>query len=156
MRSSDWPSVSLIYSLGIATGCATFQQTVPDYDDWAVSHPERGRYVLVDSRDDESILGWIALSPVSSRAVYAGVMELSVYVHPDYQGLGIGTQLLHYILSHATELGIWTLQSTIIRENDASLRLHQQCGFRQVGYRERVAQDVHGIWRDTIIFEKRL
>ncbi len=156
MIPRDWDSVSRIYALGIATTYATFQQHVPSYEDWAVSHSEQGCFVLTDEDDAQEIYGWLAFSPVSSRSVYSGVMELSIYVHPDHQKQGIGRLLLLHALDIAPSLGIWTVQSAIIRENTGSISLHTRCGFRAVGFRERIARDVNGVWRDTIIFEKRL
>ncbi len=154
MLDSDWSSVAKIYASGIATTHATFQPDVPSYTEWAASHPEQGRFVLCD--EQQVICAWLALSPVSSRSVYSGVMELSIYVHPDRQKQGIGRLLLQYAIDTAPSLGIWTLQSTIIRDNTSSIALHKSCGFRELGFRERIATDVHGVWRDTVIFEKRL
>ncbi len=156
MRVDDWDSVVAIYAAGIATAHATFQRAAPSYSDWGSSHPEVGRYVLCGAAPPQDIHAWIALSPISSRAVYSGVMELSLYVHPAQQGRGYGRRLMEHMIQLAPSLGIWTLQSTIIRDNHASIQLHRQCGFRKVGYRERIATDIHGKWRDTVIFEKRL
>jgi phosphinothricin acetyltransferase len=105
-------------------------------------------------RDSERVLGWAALSPVSKRRVYSGVAEVSVYVTESARGKGIGRALLEALIERSEEAGIWTLQASIFPENEASIELHLKCGFREVGRRERIAR-LHGVWRDTILFERR-
>ncbi len=105
MLTNDWDSVIEIYASGIATTHATFQRSAPSYSDWAASHPEAGRYVLCHAQPPHDIHAWIALSPISSRAVYAGVMELSLYVHPAQQGRGYGSCLMEHMIQLAPRLG---------------------------------------------------
>ncbi len=151
MQPSDWAPVSFIYGQGIAGGNATFETAVPTWDRWDSSHRLEGRLVACE---DDTIVGWAALSPVSARAVYAGVAEVSVYVATEYQDRGIGKLLLESLIEAAEGAGVWTLQASIFPENEASLRMHRRGGFRQVGYRERLAR-LKNAWRDVILLEKR-
>ncbi|MEO8140170.1 MAG: N-acetyltransferase family protein [Gemmatimonadota bacterium] len=151
MTPDDWPEVSRIYAEGIATGTATFEAKVPSWADWDAGHLRYSRLVAERS---SALLGWAALSPVSRRACYAGVAEISVYVAERARGGGIGRRLLEGLVESAESSGIWTLQAGVFAENAASLRLHQVCGFRLVGRRERIAQ-LGGRWRDTILLERR-
>ena len=152
MLDQDWESVKEIYAQGIATGNATFQQEVPGWDEWNKSHLQFGRIVARD--ETGTITGWAALSPVSSRCVYSGVAEVSIYVAAAHAGKQIGTGLLHNLISESESKGIWTLQAGIFPENKGSIRIHEKCGFRMVGYRERIGQ-MNGLWRDTVLFERR-
>jgi phosphinothricin acetyltransferase len=147
----DWPEVARIYAEGIATGMATFEAELPAWATWDAGHLAHSRWV-VGPRG--ALLGWAALSPVSRRACYAGVAEISVYVGDKARGQGIGRRLLLALIESAEQGGIWTLQAGVFAENVASLRLHQGCGFRVVGCRERIAQ-LSGRWRDTILLERR-
>jgi phosphinothricin acetyltransferase len=151
MGPDDWPAVRDIYSAGIATGNATFESEPPDSEAWDASHLADHRLV---ARDGPTVLGWAALSPVSDRCVYAGVAENSVYVAPEAQGRGVGRALLSALVSSAEAAGIWTIQTGIFPENEASLRLHEACGFRVVGVRERVGKHF-GRWRDVVFVERR-
>jgi phosphinothricin acetyltransferase len=152
MTEQDWPSVRTIYEAGIATGNATFETSAPSYAAWDASHLAEHRIVAVDM--NEVVTGWAALSPVSDRCVYAGVAENSVYVHADHRGRGIGQILLAALIDRAEQAGIWTVQTGIFPENKASIALHERCGFRIVGRRERIGQ-LHGQWRDTLFLERR-
>lgn len=152
MLPNDWLAVSKIYLEGIQTKLATFQSEIPSYENWDVGHLPFGRLIAVDNHE---ILGWAALSPYSGRCVYSGVAELSVYVKSDAKGKGIGTALLNKLIEIASENNIWTLQSGIIRENTASRQLHLKCGFREVGYRERLGQMDNGKWHDVFLYERR-
>ncbi len=145
-------AVKEIYTLGIATGMATFQAEVPTWEAWNESHLKTCRLVALDKND--IVLGWAALTAVSGRCVYAGVAEVSLYVHPNHQGKGTGKTLLKALIAESEKQDLWTLQAGIFPENAASLNVHQQCGFRQVGYREKIGQ-LKGIWRDTILLERR-
>jgi phosphinothricin acetyltransferase len=151
MEPSDWPAVRTIYEQGIATKQATFESTPPSWEEWDAGH-------LVDLRlvaeDDDQVVGWAALSPVSRRACYAGVAEGSVYVAEEARSRGVGTALLTRLVAEADEAGFWTLQTSIFPENVASIALHRRCGFRVVGTRERIAQ-LDGAWRDTVLMERR-
>jgi phosphinothricin acetyltransferase len=151
MNPEDWKQVARIYAEGIATGFATFEKTVPSYEVWDKAHLSSCRLVAVEHDD---ILGWAALSPVSGRCVYGGVAEVSVYVGKDHQGRGIGKKLLSQLVETSEASGFWTLQSGIFPENEGSVRIHHQCGFRKIGYRERIGQ-LDGIWKDNLIFERR-
>lgn len=151
MTPDDWPAVRAIYEAGIATGNATFETSAPEWATWDAGHLADHR--LVAERDGV-VTGWVALSPVSDRCAYAGVAEHSVYVDPQHQGSGIGTLLLRALIDSAEAAGYWTIQTGIFPENTASLALHERCGFRIVGRRERIGQ-LAGVWRDTLLLEHR-
>jgi len=148
----DWPAVSEIYWDGMRDGLATFETEVPSWEEWDATHLPAHR--LVAELDGE-VVGWAALASVSTRRCYAGVVENSVYVTRDVQGRGIACALLEKLIANARRAGIWTIQTSIFPENRASLALHQRCGFRVVGTRERIAKR-DGIWRDTVFLEVRL
>jgi len=151
MQPEDWPQVRAIYSEGIATGNATFETSTPDWTAWDAGHRNDCRLV---ARDSQRILGWAALRPVSSRPVYAGVAEVSIYVAADARGRGVGKMLLKSLIDCSERAGIWTLQAGIFTENVASLALQKSCGFREVGLRQRLGQ-LAGIWRDVLLLERR-
>ncbi len=150
-RPADWPAVAAIYAEGIATGRATFETEVPDWPSWDAQHVPACRLV---ARHDGRIVGWAALSAVSQRAVYAGVAEVSLYIAAVARGQGAGRALLLALIVESERQGFWTLQATIMAENQASLALHRACGFRAVGRRERIGQ-LRGAWHDTIVMERR-
>jgi phosphinothricin acetyltransferase len=143
--------VAAIYEQGIRTGNATFETEVPAWERWDAAHLRSHRLVAESGGE---VVGWAALSPVSARACYAGVAEDSVYVDGEARGQGVGRELLTRLVEDAEEDGIWTIQSSVFPENRASLALHERCGFRVVGTRERIAQ-LDGAWRDTILIERR-
>ena len=145
-------AVLAIYQSGMDTGNASFETTAPAWDRWDAGHTGRHRFVAVDERDE--VLGWIAASPVSARAVYAGVLEESVYIHPGHHGRGIGKRLLADFIADTEAAGVWTIQTGIFPENMASIALHERAGFRIVGHRERIGQH-HGRWRDVVLLERR-
>ena len=151
MTGSDWPDVAEIYRRGLDTGHASFETSVPAHEEWDATHLAEPRLV---ARLDGAVVGWAALSPVSDRCVYGGVAEGSVYVAPEVGGRGIGRQLLAELVRRAEEAGIWTVQAGIFPENAASLALHERCGFRVVGRRERLGRH-HGVWRDVLLVERR-
>ena len=151
MDAADWGRVAAIYAEGIATGVATFETETPSWVEWNAAHLSFGRIV---ARDDGEITGWAALAPISRRACYRGVAEVSVYVASDARGRGVGTALMRRLADDATAGGIWTLQATVFPENEASLALHQRVGFRIVGRRQLIAQ-LGGIWLDTVLLERR-
>ncbi len=140
-----------IYKLGILTGHATFETEAPSWTYWDKKHYRFGR---IAGYYDDNMVGWIGLYPSSSRQVYSGVGEVSIYLHPDYQGQGYGTLLMKEGIRVSEENDLWTLQSKIFPENEASLALHLKCGFRVVGYREKIAKH-HDIWRDNLLLERR-
>lgn len=152
MDNEDWAQVKEIYIQGIDTNMGTFQTSAPEYEDWHNAHLLEGRYVAVKN---DKVIGWIALSPVSGRCVYAGVAEISIYINNEYKRMGIGHKLLNKLVAESEKLGIWTLQSGIFQENVASIELHKKCGFREVGYREKIGKDRFGVWRSTVLMEKR-
>src|SRR4030095_8369241 len=137
LQPEDWDAVRAIYLEGIATGNATFETEAPEWDDWDTAHLACCRLV---ARDRGTIVGWAALSPVSRRAVYAGVAEVSVYVSTSQQGKGIGRLLLQRLIEESERNGIWTLQAGIFPENTASIELHRKCDFRVVGEREKIGR----------------
>jgi L-amino acid N-acyltransferase YncA len=151
MTEQHWPFVREVYAQGIATRNATFETLVPDWAEWNARHLPACR--LVALREGE-IVGWAALSSVSSRQVYRGVAEVSVYVAESAIGQGIGTALLDALVAESERNGVWTLQAGIIAENVASIHVHEKAGFRIVGRRERIGQ-LDGHWRDTILVERR-
>ena len=151
LTRSDWDVVRSIYLQGIATGEATFETDVPTFDEWDSSHLPGCRLV---ARQEEEIVGWAALSPVSSRCVYRGVAEVSIYIAAPHRGEGIGKALLDALIAHSEGEGIWTLESSMFPENEVSIRLHKACGFREVGIREKIAV-LDGKWRTTILMERR-
>lgn len=152
MRAGDWPEVRAIYLQGIATGDATFETVAPEWDKWDASHLRGAR--LVAREKTNGIIGWAALAPVSNRAAYRGVAEVSVYVDARARGRGIGRALLKALTTASEASGIWTLQAGILAENVASIALHSACGFREVGRRERIGQ-LNGAWRDVVLMERR-
>jgi L-amino acid N-acyltransferase YncA len=165
MRPECWPAVRAIYSEGIATGHATFETELPEWEKWDNSHRQDCRLVAVESInpvaddlvtpiDTATILGWAALSPVSVRHVYSGVAEVSVYVAAAARGKGVGKALLVSLVQESEASGIWTLQAGIFPENVASIALHKSCGFREVGIRRRLGK-LGAIWRDVLLLERR-
>jgi len=152
MESADAGQVLAVYQAGLDTGLASFETTAPGWAAFDAAKLPGHRFVADDS--DGEVLGWVAVSVVSARRVYAGVVEHSVYVRPGHQRRGIGAALLRAIIGSTEAAEIWTIQSSIFPEHTASLRLHQQAGFRVVGTRERVARH-HGRWRDTVLIERR-
>ena len=154
MQSVDYPSVSRIFTQGIETGNATYDTSAAVWEDWDAKHLMHSRWV-VKSANEGSVLGWAALSPVSSRVVFSGVAELSIYVDTDYLGKGMGNALMEAVIASSEENGIWMLQSGIFPENQASIGMHEKFGFRLVGRRERIGKMANGIWRDIVLLERR-
>jgi L-amino acid N-acyltransferase YncA len=151
MTASDAEAVIRIYQEGIETGQATFQTTAPSWEEWDKSHLNPLRYVAII---EDQIAGWVALSPVSSRCVYAGVAEVSVYIGRDFRGKKVGYALMQYLITESEVAGYWTLQSGVFPENTASIALHHKCGFRTLGVREKIGK-MNGVWRDTVLLERR-
>jgi L-amino acid N-acyltransferase YncA len=152
LTTAHWPAVRAIYEQGIATGNATFETQAPEWETWDRAHLTHSRLVAVDEAG--TVLGWAALSPVSSRCVYGGVAEISIYIAAEARGQGVGRELLQGLIADSEAHGIWTLQAGTFEENSASIGLHTQAGFRVVGHRERIGQH-HGVWRNTVQLERR-
>jgi L-amino acid N-acyltransferase YncA/2-polyprenyl-3-methyl-5-hydroxy-6-metoxy-1,4-benzoquinol methylase len=152
MTAQHAEAVLAIYQAGLDTGQASFETTAPDWATWDTGHLAEHRLVALDTEDH--VVGWIAVSPVSSRCVYAGVVEHSVYFAPHARGRGIGDALLRALITSTEAAGIWTIQSGIFPENEASHALHQRVGFREIGVRHRIGQH-HGFWRDVVMIERR-
>lgn len=151
LTPADWPAVRAIYEEGITTGNATFETAAPEWPAWDAARLPCCRLV---ARRGRRVLGWAALSPVSSRAVYRGVAEVSIYVAAAARGQGVGRLLMGGLVAASEEAGLWTLQAGIFPENAASLALHRALGFRVVGRRERLGL-LHGVWRDALLLERR-
>ena len=152
MEPYHWEFVRDIYQKGIELAISTFTATVPDYDTWDKNHLKFCRLVAVM---EDKIVGFAALSPISSAPAYSGACEFSVYINPEFKRMGIGKALTDEIWRLCPECGIWMLYSSIIADNEASVGLHYACGFRLIGYREKPAKDINGLWRDTVLMEKR-
>ena len=150
-KTTDWTSVSEIYAQGIATGIATFETEVPSFEVWDSKFIKKCRFV---AENDERVIGFGVLSQVSRRKVYKGVAEVTVYVAEDSRGKGVGKQLLKAMITESEVLGFWTLQAGIFSENVPSIKLHEQCGFRIVGIREKIGQR-NGKWHDNHFLERR-
>lgn len=151
MKIEDSQAVLAIYEMGLATRNATFETEVPSWEGWDNRHLKHSRWVYVDN---EKVLGWAALSPVSSRYAYRGVAEISIYINTHFSGKGTGSKLMERTIASAEANGIWSLYSSIFPENKATLRLHEKFGFRIIGYREKIGQ-LDGKWHDTLLLERR-
>jgi phosphinothricin acetyltransferase len=151
LRESDWERVRTIYLEGLATGQASFETDAPSREAWDAAHLAHSRLA---ARGEGRVVGWAALTPMSKRRCYAGVAEVSIYVAADARGRGLGRRLLAELVASSERHGIWTLFGSTFPENAASLRAQAACGFRVMGRRERIAQH-HGVWRDTVITERR-
>lgn len=152
LEPTDWPSVAEIYRQGIASGDATFETEVPTWEAWDAGRLPQARLV---AEAGGAVVGYAALSPVSSRCVYAGVAEVTVYVAEAARGRGVGRALLGALVQASEEAGLWTLHAGIFPENDASLALHRKEGFRVVGVWERLGRFHDGRWRDVVLLERR-
>jgi L-amino acid N-acyltransferase YncA len=152
MHGGDAAAVLRIYQQGLNSGQASFETIAPRWDAFDAGRLAAHRFVAVNA--DEDVVGWVAVSAVSTRAVYAGVVEHSVYVDPAACGNGTGGALLNALVASTEAAGIWTIQSGVFPENTASLRLHKRAGFRVLGRRERVGRH-HGTWRDVLLVERR-
>ena len=151
LRPADWPEVARIYAEGIATRNATFDTEVPSREDWDAAHLGEHRFVALN---EGRVAGWVALAPVSDRCCYEGVAEVSAYVGEEARGRGVGTALLHALVESSERAGIWTIQTGVFPENEASLALCRRFGFRIVGTRERLGR-LDGVWRDVVLLERR-
>ena len=151
MLEEHWKKVASIYKDGIETGLATFEQEIPSWEIWDNNHLKVCRIIAVLNK---KIIGWAALSPVSSRCVYGGIGEVSVYVSRGFRDKQIGEKLLRRLILESEENGLWTIQSGVFPENIASIKLHEKVGFRKIGYREKIGE-LDGVWKDNILLERR-
>jgi L-amino acid N-acyltransferase YncA len=151
LTRNHWPQVREIYLAGIRSGDATFETSVPSWEEWDQAHLKFARLIALTRGE---VRGWAALSRISQRRAYAGVAEVSVYVGTGSRGQGYGTALLETLIAEAEKNAIWTLQASIFPENLASTALHKAAGFREVGQRDRIAQ-LNGVWRNTLLMERR-
>jgi L-amino acid N-acyltransferase YncA len=151
MQPEHWQQVKIIYEDGIKTGNATFETSAPEWEVWDQAHMQQCRLLAVENN---TVLGWAALVPVSGRCVYAGVAEVSVYISADARGKGLGKLLLQKLIEESEANNLWTLQAGIFPENIASIKIHQDSGFRIIGKREKIGK-MNGIWRDTLLLERR-
>jgi L-amino acid N-acyltransferase YncA len=152
LLEEHWADVKAIYESGIATGDATFQTEAPaNWELWDNEHLHHSRFVAIENNE---VMGWVALSPTSARRCYKGVCELSIYIHQHHRGKGIGKLLMDAVIESSEANNIWCLYSSTFPENTASIALHKKFGFREIGYREKIAQ-LNGVWRNTLLLERR-
>jgi len=151
IKETDYPSVKRIYEDGIASGNATFEKTAPGWEEW---NSRKLPYCRLAAIDGDEVAGWAALSETSDRKVYKGICEVSIYVSPALSGKGIGKLLMNALIEGSEKNGVWTLYASIFPENSASIKLHLNCGFREIGRMEKPGC-MNGVWRDTVLFERR-
>jgi len=151
LTENHWPEVRVIYEKGVATGNANFSHNIPDWDAWDKAHVKSCRLVAIENG---AVLGWAALTAISDHCVFAGVAEVSVYIAEGSRGRGIGKKLLSELVKLSEENNFWTLEARIFTENLASIKIHEENGFRIIGSRERIGQ-LNGVWRDTLLLERR-
>lgn len=152
MEEADWPLVREIYNQALLEGKSTFQTECPDYSDWNRNHLQNCRYVITVH---EKVVGWCAISATSSRKVYKGVVEVSIYIDNSYRNKGLGKALLNYLCTESERSGYWCLYASIFSNNFPSINLHKKCGFREIGYRENIAKDRFGQWQNSTLLERR-
>lgn len=152
MRSDDWNQVSKIYKDGIDTKVATFQDFVSTYEEWGKEYIDDFKIVYIE---DDKILGFAALRKISPRKAYDGMLEITIYVDKDSQGKGVGIKLINHLIEASEKSGYWSLQSTILGGNEASIKLHEKCGFRVIGKKEKVGRMDTGVWHDLVLMERR-
>jgi L-amino acid N-acyltransferase YncA len=151
LTQKHWPEVKAIYKSGVATGNANFSFAEPEWASWDKAHVSNCRLVMAKKSE---VLGWAALSAIHDQCVFAGVAEVSIYIAENARGQGIGKQLLRALIDESEKNNFWTLEARIFPENVASVRIHEENGFRIIGSRERIGQ-LHGVWRDTLLLERR-
>lgn len=152
MQENDWPRVASIYEQGVIQGLSTFTTQIPSYQSWDASHRKDCRLV---AKENNIVVGWVAVSPTSLTLAYQGVVEVSLYIDKEWQGKGLGLQLMQALIDETEKAGYWCLYSSICSVNERSIALHTKCGFRIVGVREKIAKDRFGNWQDTTIMERR-
>jgi len=152
MEEKDWMSVYDIYRQGMETNLATFTVENLSYEEFDHERLKEGRFVLLD---EQKVAGWTTLKQAYTIPQYHGVAEVSIYIDQNYQGKGVGSRLLNHLVDYSERIGLWTLEADIFANNYGSQRLHEKCGFRKVGYREKLGKDQYGIWRDSVLMERR-
>lgn len=152
MEKTDWSVVYNIYRQGMETNLATFTVEELSYEEFDQERLQEGRFVLLDG---DQIAGWTTLKQAYTIPEYNGVAEVSIYIDNNYQGKGVGSTLLNYLIDYSEKIVFWTLESDIFANNYGSQRLHEKCGFRKVGYREKLGKDQYGVWRDSVLMERR-
>ena len=152
MTGEDWPQAAAIYRQALEEGRSTFQTLCPSWEEW-----DRGHLPVCRLAAEEAgrLAGWCALSPTSSRECYRGVAEVSIYLDRAFRGRGVGRMLLERLCAQSEKEGIWSLYAAVFAQNQASIRLFRSCGFREIGYRERIARDRFGQWQNTVLLERR-
>lgn len=151
ITEENYAQVAEIYDLGLKTGMATFETKVPPFQEWDKKHIPTCRIAVMDK---DRMCGWAALSKTSSRHVYRGVVEVSIYIHPACRGKGVGKTLMNKLIDESEKNGFWTLHCSIMSDNKASISLHKKCGFREIGYREKIGMR-EGKWYDNVLMERR-
>lgn len=151
MQANDYTHVRRIYDMGIAAGNATFETQSPEWEVFDRKFLMHSRFV---SEIQHIITGWVVLSAVSPRECYKGVCELTLYVHNDHQNKGIGKMLIEQVIASSEKHGFWSMLAVIHNDNPSSIHLHEKCGFRMIGYRERIAF-LNGVWKTTVMMERR-
>ncbi len=153
MTKNDWPSVYAIYRQGMKTNLATFSVEEMTYEEFSRERLPEGRFVMETA--DHKIVGWTTLKQSYDVPEYYGVAEVSIYIDENYQGQGAATRLLNNLITYSEAAGFWMLESDIFANNEGSIALHEKCGFRKVGWREKMGQDRYGVWRDAVLMERR-
>jgi len=151
INKNHYPDIAAIYQQGINTGMATFETSAPSWESWNENKLQHSRLIAIENSE---ALGWAALSKVSSRCVYEGVAEVSIYIAENHRGKGVGKILMEHLIRESEDNGIWTLQSGMFPENEATIALHKLFGFRIIGYREKIGK-LNGVWKDSLIMERR-
>ncbi|HET8964411.1 MAG TPA: GNAT family N-acetyltransferase [Chitinophagales bacterium] len=147
----DYSAIKNIYEMGIATGIATFETHSPTWENFNKKFLLHSRFVTIE---ENYITGWVVLSAVSQRECYSGVCELTLYVHDNFKNKGIGQKLIETVIASSEEHGYWSMLAVIHNDNIGSIHLHEKCGFRMIGYRERISF-LNGVWKTTVMMEKR-
>jgi len=151
INKNHYPDIAAIYQQGINTGMATFETSAPSWESWNENKLQHSRIIAFENSE---ALGWAALSKASSRCVYEGVAEVSIYIAENHRGKGVGKILMEHLIRESEDNGIWTLQSGMFPENEATIALHKLFGFRIIGYREKIGK-LNGVWKDSVIMERR-
>ena len=157
IRPEDYPQVREIYELGLQSGHASYETEGQSWEEFRSKKIIETVFVAVDAEDDNRVLGWVSAAEASSRSVFHGVVEDSIYTHPDAQGRGVSGALLDKLIQTCIELDKWSIHSWIFPENEGSAKLHLSRGFAKVGTFHHMAKmtygEMEGQWRDTDIYE---